>query len=316
MTAGEVNKDFTLERGDQINFPPGTPFTFSNKSDGDVKILVVLILPQGHQYPPLVTYIDPQPAADAFKGITPTYLGDGRTEFFPSGATTITVDRVKADPGVAIPAANGPVLLSLAQGRLAFTVAGGLVQISRSDPALAGVQPDSAAGTEITMSRGDAIFFQAGMAEIAHPDNVTALDFYRVTVSSEEGASTPVPSDQLGSVTLTGPEPEETPEPTATEEEQATEEATEEPTEEPTDVPAGTFEVGQSVFVNETDVRLRDAPTTESNILTGLTIDQELVITGEPVGADDIVWWPVSSPEGDSFIGWVAEQFLSPEPTE
>jgi hypothetical protein len=72
--------------------------------------------------------------------------------------------------------------------------------------------------------------------------------------------------------------------------------------------------VGQTVYVTDTDVRLRDAPTTNSNILTGLTLGQELVITGESVQADDITWWPVSSPDGASYVGWVAEQFLSSNP--
>lgn len=330
VTAGAVNKEFKLDKGDQVTFPPGTPFTFANKTNDQIKLLVVLVLPQGHQYPPLVTYIDPQPSADAFKGITPSYLGDGRTEYFPGGALTINVDRVRADPGVAIPSVDGPVMLSLNKGKLDFTVAGGLVQVSRSDPSQAGVQPDSAAGTEIKMTRGDAIFFQAGMAEIAHPDNVTALDFFRITVSGGNAAATPVPADEFGSITLTGPAPENTPEaaatPQATEEvtqqptakptKKPTKEATEEPTEEPTVSGTGSFEVGQTVYVNDTSVRLRDAPTTNSNIITGLTLNQELVITGESVDADDITWWPVSSPDGSEFVGWVAEQFLSDQPTE
>ena len=35
-----------------------------------------------------------------------------------------------------------------------------------------------------------------------------------------------------------------------------------------------------------------------------------------PVKADDIIWWPVVSPDDSSYAGWVAEQFLSADPVQ
>jgi len=320
--AAPVKKEFTLSKGDQITFIPGTALTFTNKSKSEVKILASVILPAGHQRPPGITYVGGQPSADAFQGIRSDILGDGLADILPSGSVTISIDRLDLKTGQALPANPNPTLLSVVKSTVELTVKSGRVQITHT--ANPGPQNDSALDQAYTLVRGDAAFFPAGMKETERSDDLADMSLYRLIISGDDGPATPVTEDQVGEIQITGPQaPAATPTPavTATPEvtEAATEAATQAPTKEPTKEPTaeptkpGTFTVGQTVYVNDTDVRLRDAPTTDSNIVTGLTIGQALTITGEPTVADDITWWPVVSPDDDSYTGWVAEQFLSTE---
>jgi len=319
ISAAPINKEFTLGRGDQITFIPGTAMAFRNATEEETKLLVSVILPAGHQRPPGITYVDGQPAADAFTGITSDILGDGLADSVPSGTSIVRIERVIIAPGQPIPAESNPVLLSVAKGTVEFSLVSGRAQVTFT--ATPGPQDDAQIGSSFTLGRGDAVYFPAGMAEIPHPEGIAELNFYRLIVTGDADSATPVAADEAAVIELTGPA---APEPTAEPTEEATEEATTEPTAEPTEEAtaeptegaSGTFTVGQAVYVNETDVRLRDAATVESNIVTGLTLGQELVITGEAVDADDIIWWPVASPDDETYSGWVAEQFLAGEPIE
>lgn len=317
-----VNEEFELERGDRLSFLPGTPLTFTNKGEENAAILAVVILPAGHQRPPGITYVNGQPPADAFEGIFSEILGDGLADVLPAGTSEITIDRLRIAPGDPIPGEASPVLLSMARGDLDFTIDTGRVQVSRiAEP---GPQPDAELGTAFSLSRGDAAYFPNGVEEAPRPESTAEITLFRVVITAVDGDATPVSGDSAAKITVNGPIVDVTPEPDATEEAteeatqepEATEEATAEPTEEPEDRVSETFEVDQAVYVNESDVRLRDAPTTESNIVAGLTLGQELTITGEAVSADDIIWWPVTSTVDATFTGWVAEQFLAGEPVE
>lgn len=307
-----TDRAFELNEGDQLTILPSTPMFFSNKGNEEARILASVILPYGHQAPPGIDYLGKEPAANAYDGIRFPILGDGMLEIVPGGTKTITIDRIRLSKGDPIPAESNPFLLSVARGSLEFTVTGGEVQgptwTDKPGPTDALIAPN----TSITLKRFDAVFFPSGMKEAARADNLADATLYRVIISGDQSASTPVAEGDIGEISITGPIAEETPVPEAT----AAPEATAEATAEPTLGPSGAFSEGQTVYVNETDVRLRDAPTTESNILTGLTLGQELTITGAPVQANDITWWPVVSPVDPSMQGWVAEQFLSPNPIE
>lgn len=315
-----VNKDVKLGKGDQITFLPGTALTFVNKGDGQAKILAVVILPAGHQRPPGITYVSGQPSADAFEGIRSDILGDGLADLLPSGSTLLTVDRLDLTAGQPLPAEANPVLVSVAKGGLNLTVKGGRAQISRT--ATPGPQADSQPNQSYELKRGDAIFFPAGMKAAERNGDFADVSVYRVSIIGQEAPATPTSDDQVGVIEVTGPAaPPSTPTAEATATAEATEPPTAEPTKEPTKEPTaeptketGAFEEGQTVYVNDSDVRLRDAPTTDSNIVTGLTLGQALVITGASESADGITWWPVTSPDDETISGWVAAQFLSEEP--
>jgi len=309
-----VNENFDMKRGDRITFIPGTPLTFANKGTDSVTILIGVILPAGHQFPPGVTYVDGQPAADAFQGLTTQILADGRSDVFPNGQTTITVDRVKMTSGQALPALPNTELISVAKPSMEVTIVSGEVYESRT--ASPGPQETPlAAGTSLQLGEGDALFLPAGNQEATRDASLADLTVYRLWVEGTEPAATPVPADSVGVIQITGPK---APEPTATPEASKTPKPTAQPTEqatqEPTLTATGKFQVGETVYVNDTSVRLRDAPTTSSNIVTGLTINQELVITGESQSGDDITWWPVADASDSTLAGWVAEQFLSDQP--
>ena len=312
-----TDREFTLTRGEQLTILPSTPMAFSNESDEPVRILAVVILPYGSQAPPGIDYMGVQPPADAYKGLEFPILGDGMLESVPSGNTIVTLERLRLQPGDPIPAEPDPNLLSVARGSLEFTVDGGAVQGPTRTASPGPVETLVEPGTAVSLAQYDAVFFPTGMNDAPRGADQAEITLYRVIISGATPEATPTATEDVAQLSITGPIAESTPTPEATAE--ATTDATAEPTEEATEestptAQASGFTVGQTVYVNETDVRLRDAPTVNSNILTGLTQGQELVITGESVQADDLTWWPVSSPDGASFIGWVAEQFLSATP--
>jgi mannose-6-phosphate isomerase-like protein (cupin superfamily) len=316
--AAPVGEEFEIQRGDQLTILPSTPMVFSNKSEEEVRILAAVILPAGHQAPPGIDYMGQTPAEDDYQGLEFPILADGLLETVPAGTTTLTIDRIRLGSGQTLPASTDPALVSVARGSLEFTVDSGLVYVSRTATPGPSETPVEG-GTAVTLGRYDAAFFPAGLSEAPRSENLADVTLYRLTVSGEEGDATPVAAEDVAKISVSGPIAEETPEAEATVEPEATAtaEATAEPTKEPTVEPTdGNFQAGQTVYVSDTDVRLRDAPTTNSNIVTGLTIGQALTITGESVDADDIVWWPVTSPDDETFTGWVAEQFLSADPIE
>lgn len=309
------NSEIELNKGDQIGMLPGTAMTFSNKASDQTKILVAVVLPAGNQRPPGITYLGTQPNEDAFKGITSDILGDGVATTLPGGQAQLTIERLKVSSGQPIPSEPGPVLLSVAKGALEFTVVKGSAQVSRT--AEPGPQPDAAAGTTFSIGKGDAIFFPAGMVEAARTSAMADVTFYKMTISgSDAGGSdgaTPV-AGEPGEIQITGPAaPAATATPVATKAPATT------PTAAPSPSPTATtgasgIEPGATVYINDDDVRLRSAATTDSDIVTGLTRGEEMVVTGPSEQGNDITWWPVQDVTDPTIAGYVAEQFLSTEP--
>lgn len=334
------NAEFELGKGDQIVFLPGTAMTFTNKSTAAVRILASVILPAGHQHPAGITYVGGQPGSDAFKGISSDILGDGVASALPIGKSVFTIERLKLGKGQALPETVGPTLYSVAKGGLAFTVTSGNVQVSRT--AKPGPQPDAAPNTPFTLARNDGFFFPDGASAGPRAETLADVQLLRLTIVPDGAAAAATPAAAASPVAasappaviaITGPEgAAETPAATAeaTQSAPATQSAattTVEPTgvattaptepttgaETPT-APAAKFEQGATVYVLETDVRLRDAPSTDSNILTGLTQGQALIITGPAVVTSTATFYPVQDATDATFTGYVAEQFLSLTP--
>ena len=81
------------------------------------------------------------------------------------------------------------------------------------------------------------------------------------------------------------------------------------------EAPSG-FDVGASVYVNSTDVNLRDSPSTSGGQVTVLLYGQEMTIDGPSVEGDGITWWPVHVTADSSIVGYVAAEFVQTTPAE
>ena len=136
-----------------------------------------------------MTYVNGQPDASAFEGVTPQILGDGVASTMPANGIRLTVDELKLAQGEPIPASTGQTMLSLEQGALDFTVIGGKVQISRG--ATPGPQPDTAPGTETSLAANDAIYFPLGMKEAARAESDGPISFLRLTITPAQPDSEP-----------------------------------------------------------------------------------------------------------------------------
>ncbi len=80
-----------------------------------------------------------------------------------------------------------------------------------------------------------------------------------------------------------------------------------------TDAPAaeaGALAEGGQATVSETGVNLRSEPTTNGAVVTTLSTGDVVTLTGPSQEAEDYVWWPVTTADGEQ--GWVAEDFLTP----
>lgn len=318
-----LNSEFEMSVGEQIYFIPQTPMTFRNGGSEPVTLFSAVILPAGHQHPPGITYLAGQPDAADFAGVTPEILGDGVATELPTGTSVLTVERVRYEPGEAIPAFDGPVLLSLDQGVFDFTVVGGKVQVSRT--ATPGPQPDSPPESEVTMSKGDAVFFPLGMAEVDRSGTEGDLVLLRMTIEAtgDEADPTAVP-DGVGVIAITAaeatPTAEATEAPAATPEADETPEPEEEetPTPEATETPEAITEIqeGATVVVTEDGVNVRAEPSLAGAPITQAFAGQLLLITGDSVEGEEYVWWPISFVDDPSITGYIVEDFIELVPEE
>jgi len=315
-TAGElapVGSEFEMTVGDQLVYLPQTPMTFRNAGSETVSLLTVVLLPAGHQHPPGVTYINGQPDAAAFTGVTPQVLGDGVASSMPANGIRVVVDKLALDEGQPLPAESNQTMLSLQQGGLDFTVLGGKVQVSRG--ATPGPQPDSAPGTETNLAVNDAVFFPLGVKEAPRPENDGPLSFLRLSVEPASPESEPTPSgDGVGEIQVTGtevtPEPgDETPAAGGTPSAASTRTAGADSTPSATATPSGPQE-GDSVSVNSDGVNMRACASTECEVVTQVFFGQTVTITGPSEDDGEYVWWPVSLDDDPSITGYIAQDFL------
>ena len=74
---------------------------------------------------------------------------------------------------------------------------------------------------------------------------------------------------------------------------------------------SGTLDPGTAVTTTEEQVRMREGPTTEAEIVAELASGTSLTVTGPPEEGGDLTWYPVENPETGE-TGYVAQQFLRP----
>lgn len=310
-----VDSEFEMTAGDQLIYLPQTPMTFRNAGSETVSLLTVVLLPAGHQHPPGVTYINGQPASDAFTGVTPQILGDGVASTMPANGIRVVVDTLAVDEGAPIPAQSNQALLSLQQGSLDFTVIGGKVQVSRG--ATPGPQPDSAPSTETALATNDAIFVPLGLKEASRPDNAAPLSFTRLSILPANPANEPTPAAEgFGEIQITGTQVTPQTESGGTPGAEPTRAPEVEASPSPTPTPTGPQE-GDSIAVNSDGVNMRACASTDCEIVTQIFFGQTVTITGPSEDDGIYIWWPVSLDDDPSVTGYVAQDFLDlPESSE
>lgn len=116
-------------------------------------------------------------------------------------------------------------------------------------------------------------------------DVYTQRDIIRGRLASVEGAD------------LSGPQPE-----AAVEEPVASDTAGE--------GTAGVLSAGAQATISGDSVNMRADATTDADVVTVLTADTIVTITGASQAGNDFVWWPIQLDDGTT--GWVVEDFLAP----
>lgn len=305
-----INSEFELSAGDQIVYLPQTSMTFRNSGSETASILTVVLLPAGHQHPPGVTYMNGQPAAEAFEGVTPQILGDGVASAMPANGIRIVVDELKLNQGETIPADQNQVLLSLEEGSLDFTVIGGKVQISRG--ATPGPQPDAAPGTESSLAVNDALYFPIGMKQAARPETDGPISFLRLSITPASAGSQPTPTGEgAGEIQVTGTQIETPPaEGTAEAGVSGTPSGESVPAASPSPTASAGPKEGDTVSVNSDGVNLRACASTECDVVVQLFFGETLTIIGPPEDDGEYIWWPVSVDYDPSITGYIAQDFL------
>lgn len=305
----EQGKPIQLDRGDQIYYPAGTPLTFRNDGEETARLLALVILPappDGSDDTQLIDYTGDEPGEEAFEGLSSKIIGDGIATTLPVGGSRVTIQRVKLEEGQSLPGSRNPMLYSVTGGDCIFTVTGGSVQISRTKEP--GPQMDTEIGTEVDLNVGDALFVPNGMRTTGRGENSDDLDLIQVIVTPTDSGEK-LSEAARGSIKFKQPEnpPEET------DEDRAEAEESDDDEESTADVQ---YANGSSVYVNSTDVNLRDSPTTAGGLVTVLIYGQELTVTGGPEDADGLTWWPVTVTSDQSLSGWVAAEFIQATPVE
>lgn len=185
-----IAEEVTLEVGDRLALPAATPSLFRNDGIEDAVILVASIEPQRESE-------DAEAATDD-DGIGRETLGQGTADTLPAEAA-LTLERFVLVEGLAVPAAGGPVLVTVEEGGFGSTVETGDVQISE------GGAPGEAIGAEpgevVAVRPGDALFFPRGMAAtppLAGDGEVVLLRFGVVPI--ELGTPEPAGDIPVGSV--------------------------------------------------------------------------------------------------------------------
>ena len=131
-------------------------------------------------------------------------------------------------------------------------------------------------GTTFALGVGDAVFFSGGMIGVPRSEQDGTLVVLRQSILLAEAAAPLAPP-------ATGAAP----------------------------APAQIQEGAQATVI-EPDVRLRAAPSTESEIVTALQQGTVLVVAGSPEEAEGLVWVPVEILDNPQITGYVAEEFLPP----
>jgi len=235
-------------------------------------------------------------------------LDPGDAAFFPSGVVdndranqggSVSILRLSAESAAG--AAGDPAAITMLESAVEEPVAAGEFAID----AIATVNTDSVnMRAEPTTSAEvvDQLSVDTEVRIIGGPEDADDFTWWQVALVDDETVVGWIAQDFLS---LPGaPEPTEEPE------------ATEEPEEEeagstPQPATDAQFQVGDIVQTTEDNIRIRDEPSTEGEPITTFLAGTQFEVTGDPVEADDYVWYPVTLVEG-SESGWIAEDFLEP----
>jgi quercetin dioxygenase-like cupin family protein len=295
----EQGKETNLDRGDQIFYPTGTRLTFTNKGEEQAEVLALVILPGEADRPALIDYTGWAPTEEQFEGVTSKILGDGIMTALPAEAATVSIRRVKLSEGQSLPGSRNPVLYSVVRGECEFTVVGGSVQISRGRTP--GPQQAMEVDEDVRLRAGDSVFLPNGIRTTSRGENSDDLELLQVVVGPSGDER--LPEQNRGQIRFKNPE--NPPEPD--EDDQA----------DTSSPPSATdWSTGDTVYVNSTDVNMRDAPSINGAQVTVLLYGQELTIDGEATEADGIIWWPVHVTADPSLAGFVTQEFIQTEPVE
>jgi hypothetical protein len=191
------------------------------------------------------------------------------------------------------------VLYSVVKGDCEFTVTGGSVQITRTrEP---GPQVATQLDEEFSLDPGDAMFFPNGTRTTSRGENSDDLELLQVIVApnSDERLS----DENRGRVKFKQPSSP----PELDDEDRA---------ESSDDESSPRWNEGDTVYVNSTDVNLRDSPSIEGALVTTLIYGQAMIIDGGPTDADGFIWWPVHIADSPDIAGFVADEFIQSDPVE
>ena len=302
-----ANEEFELTEQDLIVYLANTPMAFRNAGSDQASLLAITLVPYGSQRPPNTTYLNGQPTAGAFDGITPTVLGDGIMTVLPRDGVTVVLERLWLNPGDPIPATEYPTLLSLESGALDYEVVSGNVQPHRS--ATPGAQPPAAPETQISLSQYDATAFPAGMNEVDRSSQEGELVLLRLTLESSSSEASPTPMfDGVATIQILDGVAEEPP---GAESPAASPQAGGTPGAAPTpEDQAPSLGEGALVESNSEGVNVRTGAGTSFEVSTQVFTGQQMRITGESEEADGFIWWPVELVEDPSVTGFIADDFI------
>lgn len=281
----------TLGQGDAIVFPAGVGMYYINNTEDNVTILSAVLLPVGPDFDESITYLDGQPAADAFQGVSYKVLGDGLIQNMPAGGAVVTIRDIVMPAGSPLPAADGVAMYSEVEGNFSFSVDSGSVQVSRS--AQETLQPKAILGQQFTLDVGDAAFFPAGVTETSRADETGTLRILALAIAFDS----PIDEKPASLTFVAGEAPATAAEPTAT----------------PTQTP-------RTVTITAEGVNIRAEPSVDAEVVVQVDTGTELTVLGGPEEAEDYTWYNVALVDDPSVSGWVADDFLegleaTPTPT-
>ncbi|MDQ3412456.1 MAG: cupin domain-containing protein [Chloroflexota bacterium] len=274
--------EVSLGPGDRIAYAAGTLMTFRNPGPDQTTILAATILPTGPDAPPGAVYPGGLPTAEETAGIRSFLLGTVVAELPPS-PSGVVLERLQLTAGDVLPAFAGPVLAVIEEGALTGSVLDGPFELLESPAAATPV-----AEADLALAAGQAIYFPSGMAATAPLGGAGSVVLLRLgIVPLAETAAIDPPA-----ITAVTESPAVTETATTTE----------------------TIPVDARVVVVVDEARLRDQPSLDGLLVTGLSQDTVLVVTGGPVTDPDRVWYPVLVADDPAFFGFIAAELITPEP--
>ena len=152
------------------------------------------------------------------------------------------------------------------------------------------------------LRHGDAMFFPNGVRTTSRGENSDDLELLQVIVSPTGDER--LLEDRRGQLKFKQPT---TPPPPDQDQQGGTDSGSQS---------SQSWSEGDSVYVNSTDVNLRDSPSINGGVVTVLLYGQEMIIDGEPTDADGIIWWPVHIADDPTLAGYVTQEFIQSDPVE